>query len=251
MVTVTGRRPEVSLRERKRAATISEIKAVALRQLADEGGAMTLRGVSREMGMTVQSLYHYFPSRDELITALIVDGYEGLAGAVEKADAEGPAEPAGERLLRLARAYRQWAIDHRAEFLLIFGTPVPGYRAPDPGPTIGAARRLGAAFAGAVFAGWSAEQIARLELPRPDPLLARTLQAGAEQVAPHLPAPAYGIFIELWGRMHGLVMLEILHHLPWLTPLDAATSYYESATLHLVSDLEHRRTGCTPARARR
>jgi AcrR family transcriptional regulator len=249
VVTVTVRRPEVSLRERKRAATISEIKAVALRQLADEGGAMTLRGVSREMGMTVQSLYHYFSSRDDLITALIVDAYDGLADSVERADAVGPAEPSGDRLVRLAMAYRQWAIDHRAEFLLIFGTPIPGYRAPDPGPTTGAARRLATVFVGAVFAGWTDEQLGRLDLAKPAPLLLQTLSASAEVITPQLPGPAFGLFIELWGRVHGLVMLEVLHHLPWLAPLEAATDYYEIAAVRLVSDLERLRAGCTGSRA--
>ncbi len=233
------RRPEVSLRERKRAATIEEIKSVALAQLADSGGAMTLRGVAREVGMTVQSLYHYFPSRDDLITALVVDAHNALADAVEQARSG----PGGDDLVRLAMAYRAWAVQHRARFLLIYGTPIPGYQAPDPGPTTDAARRLGAAFVGAVFAGWSRDDIGRVRLPKDDRRLSAVLSGAAALVAPSLPPGAFGLFLELWGRMHGLVILEVLHHMPWLAPADAAAAYYESAMTRAAADLDRIRRG--------
>ncbi|MFG2585899.1 hypothetical protein [Streptomyces malaysiensis] len=35
--------------------------------------------------MTVQALYHYFPNRDALITALIAKAYEPLADALQAA----------------------------------------------------------------------------------------------------------------------------------------------------------------------
>ncbi len=233
------RRPEVSLRQRKRAATIEEIKSVALAQLADEGGAMTLRGVAREVGMTVQSLYHYFPSRDDLITALVVDAHDALADAVELARSEA----GGGDLVRLAVAYRAWAVEHRARFLLIYGTPIPGYQAPDPGPTTEAARRLGAAFIDTVFAGWSRDDIERVRVPKDDRRLSATLSAAAALVAPSLPPGAFGLFLELWSRMHGIVILEVLNHLPWLTQAETAAAYYESAMTRVAADLDRIRRG--------
>ncbi len=240
MGEVAIQRPRASLRERKRAATITEIKTVALTQLADEGGAMTLRGVAREVGMTVQSLYHYFPSRDDLITALVTDAHNGLADAVVQADrAYGRGQG---RLVALTMAYRAWAIAHRAEFLLIYGTPIPGYRAPDPGPTTDAARRLGAAFVDAIFSGWTDAQLARLTLPKPDPVVAQTLATAAERAGLRLPPPAYGLMVELWGRMHGLVMLEVLRHTPWLAPPAVAAAYFEGAMVRAAADLDRIRT---------
>ena len=46
-----------------------------------------LRAITRELGMVSSSLYRYFASRDELLTALLVDAYTDLAGALESAAA--------------------------------------------------------------------------------------------------------------------------------------------------------------------
>ncbi len=233
------RYPGGSLRERKRNSTMQEIKAVALTQLAD-GGAMTLRGVAREVGMTVQSLYHYFPSRDELITALITDAHDALADAVE----QSRRTPGGDGLVPLTLAYRAWSVEHRAQFLLIYGTPIPGYRAPEAGPTTVAARRLGAAFAAGVFGHWTAAEIGRLQPPAGHDGVTAALAEGAALVAPALPPAVFGLFIELWGRMHGLVMLEVLNHVPWLQPTEVASSYFEAAMTRTAAELDRiRRAG--------
>lgn len=234
-----ARYPQGSLRERKHSATMEEIKSVALAQLAQAGGAMTLRGVAREVGMTVQSLYHYFPSRDDLITALIVDAYNAMADAID----EVRRSSGGESLVPMALAYRAWAIQHRAQFLLIYGTPIPGYQAPDPGPTTGPARRLGAVFTSVVFSGWTAADFDRITLPGADDPLRARLGDAAALVAPSLPPAAFGLFVESWSRMHGLVMLELLRHLPWLGSDDVTAAYYEGVMNRLAADLERVRRG--------
>ena len=77
---------EGSLRDRRRAQTVREIKDATLAQLAEAGpGALSLRAVARSVGMTVQSIYHYFDSRDALLTALVADAHHGLADAVQAA----------------------------------------------------------------------------------------------------------------------------------------------------------------------
>ncbi|GAA3074634.1 TetR/AcrR family transcriptional regulator [Streptosporangium carneum] len=218
-----------SLRERKRAATIDEIKSVALDQLAADLGQMTLRGVAREVGLTVQSLYNYFPSREDLITALVADAHNALADAVQAAGREHQALPAPERLVRVALTYRRWAVEHRARFLLIYGTPVPGYRAPEEGPTTGAARRLGATLIEVVFGDWSAAEMAGIRRPGEDARPISALATAAELLSPGMPPAALGLGLDLWGRIHGLVMLEILGHLPWLGP-DAEANYRDAMT---------------------
>ncbi|MFB9968083.1 TetR/AcrR family transcriptional regulator [Sinosporangium siamense] len=227
-----------SLRERKRAATIDEIKSVALGQLAADSGQMTLRGVAREVGMTVQSLYHYFPSRDDLITALVADAHNALADAVQAAGQASRTLAAGERFVQVALAYRQWAVDHRARFLLIYGTPVPGYEAPREGLTTSAARRLGATFSDVIFGDWTATETAGIRTPHEHARLTAALTTAVELVSPGLPPTAFGLGIELWGRIHGLVMLEILGHLPWLGPA-AAGANYRSVILRTAAELEH------------
>jgi len=116
-------------RERARAELTAEILASARRQLAEVGAAgLSLRSVARELGMASSALYRYFASRDELLTALIVESYNEIGDAAEQADRPG-AEPTG-RWLAVWRGVREWSLANRHEYALLFGTPVPGYVAP-------------------------------------------------------------------------------------------------------------------------
>lgn len=120
-----------SLRARVRAEMTEEIKAVARLHLVADGANLSLRAVARDMGMVSSALYRYFASRDELLTALIIDAYDALGDAVEAADAAvtDRADLRG-RWLAASHGVRTWALDNRAEYALIFGSPVPGYAAP-------------------------------------------------------------------------------------------------------------------------
>jgi AcrR family transcriptional regulator len=128
-------------RERVRAELTAEIADAARRQLAEVGAvALSLRAVARELGMASSAVYRYFPSRDDLLTLLIVDGYDQLGAAAEAAD--DPAAPPVDRWLAVCRAVRTWALEHPHEYALLYGTPVPGYSAPQD--TVPAAARVGA-----------------------------------------------------------------------------------------------------------
>src|SRR5580658_1309421 len=122
--------PAGSIRARVRAEMIAEIKAVARRHLQTDGANLSLRAVARDMGMVSSALYRYFASRDDLLTALIIDAYNALGDAVEKADAQvtDRAELRA-RWLAVAGAVRHWALSNQAEYALLFGSPVPGYAA--------------------------------------------------------------------------------------------------------------------------
>jgi AcrR family transcriptional regulator len=76
-------------RARARIEVTAAIKDEARRQLAAEGAAkLSLRAVARELGMVSSALYRYFPSRDDLLTALIIDAYDSVGEAAEAAHAE-------------------------------------------------------------------------------------------------------------------------------------------------------------------
>ncbi len=127
-------------RERVRAELTAEITDAARRQLAEVGAAaLSLRAVAREIGMVSSAVYRYFPSRDDLLTRLIIDGYDDLGAAAEGVD--DPAQAPLERWLAVCRAVRGWATVHPHEYALLYGSPVPGYRAPRD--TVPAASRVG------------------------------------------------------------------------------------------------------------
>lgn len=197
-----------------RRATIEEIKAAALGQIAAEGGgSLSIRGIARAIGMSPAGLYRYYDSLDALLTELIADAYNDLADAVTEAST-GPGD-ARERLLAGMIAYRRWSVEHPNRFLLIFGTPIPGYAAPEEGPTVAANRRLGAAFLAVVVSGWRAGALA---LPTPDRAPTPGESDFLSDVAPEFPASALATFISGWGLIHGMVTLEVLGQLDWIYP---------------------------------
>ncbi len=132
-------------RERVRAELTREITETARRQLATEGAAgLSLRAVAREMGMVSSAIYRYFSGRDELLTALIIEGYDAIGAAVEQAEAACPRLDYPGRWLAACQALRGWALAHPHEYALIYGSPVPGYQAPQQ--TIASAARVAAVF---------------------------------------------------------------------------------------------------------
>ncbi|MCD2197156.1 TetR/AcrR family transcriptional regulator [Actinomycetospora endophytica] len=129
-------------RERARAQTTEAILAAARTQLAEVGAAaLSLRAVAREVGMVSSAVYRYFPSRDELLTALIIEAYDDVGEAAEAAAALVAGRSPRERWLAVWRSVRAWGLEHPAQYALIYGSPVPGYAAPQD--TLPAAGRVG------------------------------------------------------------------------------------------------------------
>lgn len=101
-------------------------------QLAKVGPAqLSLRAVARELGMSSSAVYRYFASRDDLLTALIIEAYDDLGAAAERADA-GVTHRSSYALRweEACLAIRAWAIAHPHDYALLYGSPVPGYAAP-------------------------------------------------------------------------------------------------------------------------
>ncbi|MFD0891211.1 TetR/AcrR family transcriptional regulator, partial [Streptosporangium algeriense] len=114
-----------SPRERYRAQVRAEIKECAWEQIATAGAsALSLNAIAKRMGMSGPALYRYYAGRDDLITELVGDAYRSLADTLRPLSREG----AG--LEALAHAIRRWALEDPQRYLLIYGTPVPGYHAP-------------------------------------------------------------------------------------------------------------------------
>jgi AcrR family transcriptional regulator len=199
-----------SRRERLRAGMVEDIKAIARRQLVEQGpGAVSLRGIAREMGTASSGLFRYFPSYNDLISALLVDAYNSVAEAVETArDARAPKDHAG-RWFAVCAAYRRWSLDNPAEFALAHGTPVPGYQAPLEVTGPDASRTIGVAldvYASAVTAG--AAKPARTHFPpgiETGPLWRAII---ADRAAEHEPRLA-AIILTAWTSVVGYLVAEI------------------------------------------
>jgi AcrR family transcriptional regulator len=120
-----------SARERVRGEVTAEVTAAARRQLAEVGAAgLSLRAVAREVGMVSSAVYRYFPSREELLTALIIEAYDDLGATVERAESAVLRRDLTGRWRAICITVRRWAIEHPHEYGLVYGPPVPGYAAP-------------------------------------------------------------------------------------------------------------------------
>jgi AcrR family transcriptional regulator len=196
-------------RERVRAELTAEITDAARRQLADVGAAaLSLRAVARELGMASSALYRYFPSRDDLLTRLIIDGYDALGAAAEAAD--DATAPGRERWLAICRAVRSWALAHPHEYALLYGSPVPGYRAPQD--TVPAATRV-AALLGQVLG----DAARRGELPeatgRPaGSLISEDAVAVLGGDHPALDETVFARALLAWSAIYGTVSFELFGH---------------------------------------
>ncbi|MFJ3809124.1 TetR/AcrR family transcriptional regulator [Streptomyces sp. NPDC090073] len=192
-------------RARARAEVTAAIKEAARRQLAAEGAAkLSLRAVARELGMVSSAVYRYFPSRDELLTALIIDAYDSLGEAAERARATAAGGSPRERWTAVCEAVRDWALGHPHEYALIYGSPVPGYSAPET--TVPAASRVGLALIGIIR---EAHQGPGLAVPAlPDDLRPEAERIAAD-IAPELPPEAAAPMVAAWAQLFGLIGFEL------------------------------------------
>jgi AcrR family transcriptional regulator len=117
-------------RARARARTIEDIKRAARTHLSTDGADLSLRSVARDLGMVSSAVYRYFDSRDALLTALIIDAYDDLGRATERAEGAVRRSDLRGRWLAACHAIRDWSREHPSEYGLLYGTPVPGYSAP-------------------------------------------------------------------------------------------------------------------------
>ncbi|MFI6769226.1 TetR/AcrR family transcriptional regulator [Streptomyces sp. NPDC050355] len=207
--------------------------AEARKQLAAEGAAkLSLRAVARELGMASSALYRYFPSRDDLLTALIVDAYNAVGEAAERArDALPPADagrPAA-RWTAVCTGVRDWALAHPHEYALIYGSPVPGYRAPRT--TTESAARVGLALIGVVRDAHAAGALREPGEPLPDVVVGDALALGAE-LGIELPGAVLARLIGAWAQLFGLLSFELFGQFNGV--VEARTELFEQAVLQLA-----------------
>jgi AcrR family transcriptional regulator len=221
-----------SRRDRLRAATIEEIVQTARRILVKDGPeAVSLRAIAREMGMTAPGLYRYFGNYEELVrylcasifTELGNDIGQAIEAAEPVADAPGAVDPTRAKLtvkmVAACREFRRWALNHRGEFALLFGVPLPGL---DDG-RYDVADECALAFAGTFFALFL-ELWQKTPFPVPDDAqidpglrdqLSRYRDAlGASiPLGATLPLGAVLTFLRCWTLLYGAVAMEVFGHM--------------------------------------
>ncbi|MFE9994631.1 TetR/AcrR family transcriptional regulator [Streptomyces avermitilis] len=230
-------------RARARTEVTAAIKGEARRQLAAEGAArLSLRAVARELGMVSSALYRYFPSRDELLTALIIDAYDSLGEAAEAAHAKvSDAANHAQRWVAVCEAVRGWALAHPHEYALIYGSPVPGYVAPDT--TVPAASRIGLVLVGIVRDAHRGPGVVGSRLPAELEPEARRMAA---DLAPDLPPATVVALVAAWAKLFGLVGFELFGQFHRV--VEDREPFFRHAAAQLAHDVGLVFTGPTPPR---
>jgi AcrR family transcriptional regulator len=200
--------------KRKQIPNLQEaIKETAWKQIAEFGApTLSLRAIARELKITAPAIYNYFPNRDALVTALIIDAYTSFGDSQLAARDAIPEDQHLQRLFAIGVSYRQWAITHPQRYQLIFGTPIPGYEAPKMEVLPSAARSL-SALVSVIDQLRLANQLQSEDYP--------TIQPGYEPqfeiwkgFAGDYHILSLAVSMLIWSRVHGLVSLEISNNMP-------------------------------------
>jgi AcrR family transcriptional regulator len=191
----------------------AEILAVAGAHVARDGAAaISLRSIARDLGMAPSAIYRYFDGRDALLSALILSAYGALADEAERAadEAERGTDLAG-RWLAVPRAMRFWALEHPHQWGLIFGTPVPGYHAPED--TIEPYTRMAFALVRPLLAAHAEGRFLPEEDQRPisDDLRAAVVPV-TEGLLPDMPGETAVLVLQAFTAIIGAISLEVFGH---------------------------------------
>ncbi len=202
--------PTSTPRQRARAQTLEDITRIGRRHLATHGAAaLSVRAVARDLGVVSSAIYRYVRSRDDLLTLLVVDGYDELGDAVDAAEREVARGDVRGRFLAIGRAVRGWAVAEPATYALLFGSPVPGYQAPAERTTGPGTRVIGA-----LVRLWEdAYSAGVVRVPENPPPVSRTLAADVGRIRAEfvLTAPEDLVLRGVlgWAALFGCVSFEV------------------------------------------
>ena len=213
-------------RNRVQGDLLETIKQTAWQQIAQYGApALSLRAISRELRITAPAIYNYYPRRDDLVTALIIDAYTSFGDSQLAARDDVPASDLLGRLMAIGVAYRQWALKHPQRYQLIFGTPIPGYQPPVEKIMPAGSRSL-AVLVETVVALRAAGKLRAEDFPQVMPGHKVEFDLW-RQYTGDSDLPSLSVSLLIWTRVHGLVSLEIAGNLPPFGPDGAALYQYE------------------------
>jgi AcrR family transcriptional regulator len=219
-------------RDRVRAATTDEIKQTARRLLVEQGPeAVSLRAIARQMGMTAPALYRYFDSHEKLIKHVIADIFteltEDLHAAIESAGAGSNGDLTA-KVMAACWEFRRWSLDHKREFGMLFGTPIPGVDVEKDEITAERGSQFGGTFLVLILELWRKSPF---PVPPDDAIdtglrdqLAR-YRDGLGPLGTGLPLGLLLIFLRCWTRLYGTLSLEVFGHLGFA--LDDAEPMFE------------------------
>jgi AcrR family transcriptional regulator len=189
------------------------IKETAWKQIAEYGAsALSLRAIARALKITAPAIYNYFPDRDALVTALIIDAYTSFGDSQIEARDAIPASDVTGRMKAIGLAYRTWAHTYPQRYQLIFGTPIPGYEGPLMEILPSAARSL-SALVSVVEQLRTSGKLKVTSFPQVKDEYKVSFDMW-KTYGGDVDLLSMSVAMVIWSRVHGIVSLEIANNLP-------------------------------------
>lgn len=183
--------------------------------------------------MSSSAIYRYFASRDELLTALIIEAYNDLADQIDAASqaCDGAPGDIARVWTKISHALRDWALANPQRWALIYGTPIVGYAAPQD--TIAAATRVTAPMMRALSDS-SVRPAPTSDYTTLDP----NLRDIHNQLGIALSEQRLTTGLGVWAETLGLINLELFGHFTnVVADLDRHFStHVEAAAIRLVGE---------------
>jgi len=202
------------------------IQETAWKQIAKEGApALSLRAIARELKITAPAIYNYFPDRDALVTALIIDAFTSFGDWQFEARDSVPEKDLLGRMKAIGLAYRDWAHTFPQRYQLIFGTPIPNYKGPVEKIFPSSARSLSALVS--VVEGLRVTGKLNVDT---FPKIKPEYKVSFEMWKTHggeAHILSLSVAMVIWARVHGIVSLEIGGSLPPFGPKGDGLYRYE------------------------
>jgi AcrR family transcriptional regulator len=211
MNEVTGRRQQH--RREMLADIVSTTRALVV---ADGPGAVTIAAVAGQIGVTPPALYRYADGRDGLLGLVREAVATELTAELTHARDSAGGSPA-DQVVAVCRQLRLWALRHRPEFGLMFGSQT-AQLTPDQNPAaLGLARVFEETVLG-LFASHPFPVPSDDSLPPQlrtglagyrERLLQRAAEGNIELSAQDLSVAATSVLLDYWIRVYGLISMEV------------------------------------------
>lgn len=190
-----------------------EVRSAARAVIAEQGvEALTLAEIARRVGVTPAALYRHFDDLADIVRRTAGDIAAELTAELRaSADAEAEEDIAA-RLIGPCRAFRSWALIHRHEFALLFGTPSSAAGKAHTDVTSDWVVRLAGVWGPAFLRLWATRPYPVLPDDELDPVLRGQLAAYRAASGVPLPLGALVVFLSCWRSLYGAIALEVFDH---------------------------------------
>lgn len=172
----------------------------AARKIVVESGvsSLSMRAVARDIGYSPAALYEYFPSKAILCQALFFEGADGLSGKIRSTLESMQLDTGARQAMRqMGIAYRDFALENRELYLLVFTNPVVEF-VPDEH------HRQAASGGYDLLVEAMRRGVQSGEMPSVDPDIAA---------------------LACWAVVHGYVMLEMLGYIDGAPELEGDVTF--------------------------